>query len=215
MTFHCPTCGVLTQTTSTTEEPRDSNAQVATRTLALHQKLLNSNVAPEGAEVAFVRSVISKTGGRLEYFDDEIARLRNQLKELEEERAVLSSYHAQNNAILSPLRRMPPEVVGEIFSWTLPSASDALRDRFDIRRSPWVLTHISSCWRAVALSTPSLWSLIVISYSCSTYPLRMLETQLARARSLKIHLYGCEESDSRPQITAFECLAQHSASWRS
>ncbi|KAJ7483458.1 hypothetical protein FB451DRAFT_1555422 [Mycena latifolia] len=41
----------------------------------------------------------------------------------------------------------------------------------------------------------------------------MLETQIARARTLKIHFYGCEEADSRPQLTIFRCLAKHSSLW--
>ncbi|KAJ7123583.1 hypothetical protein C8R44DRAFT_670182, partial [Mycena epipterygia] len=78
---------------------------------------------------------------------------------LEAERASLSSHLAQNNAILSPLRRTPPEVLGEIFSWTSPSVNVFKQGDFGIADSPWVLTHISGHWRAVAHSTPSLWSL--------------------------------------------------------
>ncbi|KAJ7483482.1 hypothetical protein FB451DRAFT_991164, partial [Mycena latifolia] len=65
---------------------------------------------------------------------------------------------------LSPLRRMPPELLGEIFSWTLPSVQEALgRRRFQDKHSPWVFTQVCHRWRAVALSTPSLWSQIVIN----------------------------------------------------
>ncbi|KAJ7663886.1 hypothetical protein DFH06DRAFT_986571 [Mycena polygramma] len=57
---------------------------------------------------------------RLAIIDEEIAKLRETLKQLEEDRASLLSY----KVILSPLRRMPPEVLGQIFSWTLPSVDD-------------------------------------------------------------------------------------------
>ncbi|KAJ7113985.1 hypothetical protein C8R44DRAFT_560379, partial [Mycena epipterygia] len=77
---------------------------------------------------------------------------------LEEEHASLASYYTQNKGILSPLRRMPPEVLAEIFSWTLPWVHDAMgRWRFDAKSCPWVLTHICGRWRQVAISTPSLW----------------------------------------------------------
>ncbi|KAJ6580700.1 hypothetical protein B0H19DRAFT_483800, partial [Mycena capillaripes] len=60
---------------------------------------------------------------------------------------------------------MPPEVLGEIFSWTLPSVDECLeREQFPMTDSPWLLTHIDRCWRAVAVSTPSLWSLVALSY---------------------------------------------------
>ncbi|KAJ7683132.1 hypothetical protein B0H17DRAFT_942197, partial [Mycena rosella] len=117
-----------------------------------------SNTPPQDAELVFIRAVVSKTGARLADVEKEISGLRRRLQQLEEERASLSKYQAQNNAVFSPLRRMPPEVLAEIFSWTLPSLFEATnRPKFDTKHSPWVLTHISSRWRAVALSTPSLW----------------------------------------------------------
>ncbi|KAJ7691902.1 hypothetical protein B0H17DRAFT_872627, partial [Mycena rosella] len=131
---------------------------------------LSSNEAPLELDLAAVKSVISDTDARLVCLDTKISRLQDRLKRLEEERAAVSRYHAQNNAILSPLRRMPPEVLGEIFSWTLPSARDAVAlgrrgttsiCGSDVGSSPWILGHISSRWRAIALSTPSLWSLVV------------------------------------------------------
>ncbi|KAJ7117629.1 hypothetical protein C8R44DRAFT_555445, partial [Mycena epipterygia] len=121
---------------------------------------LTTNEPPEDTESTFIRAVASKTGSRLAYLDTKISQLRDWLIQLEEERATLTVYHSQNTAILSPLRRMPPELLCEIFSWTLPSVREALqRRRFDTKHSPWVLTQICSRWRAIALSTASLWSL--------------------------------------------------------
>ncbi|KAJ7114029.1 hypothetical protein C8R44DRAFT_549326, partial [Mycena epipterygia] len=107
--------------------------------------------------VLFIQSIVSTSGSRLAYLETEISRLQERLKELEEERASLASYRAEH-AILSPLRRIPPEVLGEIFVWTLPDALNAGRD---LKDSPWLLTHISRRWRETVLSTPSLWSFII------------------------------------------------------
>ncbi|KAJ7693173.1 hypothetical protein B0H17DRAFT_910550, partial [Mycena rosella] len=96
---------------------------------------------------------------RLSLLDKEITWRRNLLQQLEEERASLSTYHTQNTAIIPPLRWMPPEILVKIFLTTLPSVHEATSGNTGIAQSPWVLTHISSRWRAVALSTPSLWSL--------------------------------------------------------
>ncbi|KAF8211101.1 hypothetical protein K438DRAFT_1514809, partial [Mycena galopus ATCC 62051] len=111
-----------------------------------------------------VQSVISEADARLACLDDEISKLEEKLEQLKADRASLFSFRTRNKAILSPLRRMPAEILGEIFLWTLPSVStEIFRARFEMGASPWVLAQISSRWRAVSLSTPSLWSQIVVN----------------------------------------------------
>ncbi|KAF8211010.1 hypothetical protein K438DRAFT_1534115, partial [Mycena galopus ATCC 62051] len=114
-----------------------------------------------------IQSVVLEADARLASLDDEISKIRKKLKQLEDERASVFSSRTQSNTILSPLRRMPSELLGKIFLETLSSVTnDSLRGRrFDMARSPWQLTRVSSRWRAVSLSIPSLWSRIAISYN--------------------------------------------------
>ncbi|KAJ7198212.1 hypothetical protein B0H12DRAFT_965473, partial [Mycena haematopus] len=72
-----------------------------------------TNEPPQDAELALILPVTQKTATQLACLDAQISRLRDQLMRLEEERAALAKYHAQNIAILSPLRRMPSEILGE------------------------------------------------------------------------------------------------------
>ncbi|KAJ7692135.1 hypothetical protein B0H17DRAFT_547368 [Mycena rosella] len=206
----------------------ESNFESTTSTypemLARHHNLLTTNEPPMGLELPYIRSVVSNTGARLECLENNISQRQDPLAQSVEEHTSLSSYYSQNLAILSPLRRMPPEVLCEIFSWTLPSISQALEhERLDVKYSPWVLTHVSSRWRAVAVSTRSLWSQIVIHYSHDrdstcvqdqfAYPLAMVETHIQRAHNLKVHFYGCTNRATGPQIEMFRCLAEHSSRW--
>ncbi|KAJ7147719.1 hypothetical protein C8R43DRAFT_1010485, partial [Mycena crocata] len=149
---------------------------------------------------AFLRSAVPQTDAMLALLGAEISQLRDLLSGLEAEHASLSRYLAQNCTILSPLQRMPPEVLGEIFSGTLSPASDAREhQKFQITDSPWILTHINRRWRVIAISNPSLWSRVVISYRphinpSRLYPIAMVQTHTARAQKLKIHFYGCQTS---------------------
>ncbi|KAJ6463881.1 hypothetical protein C8R45DRAFT_502323 [Mycena sanguinolenta] len=180
-----------------------------------HYTLLDTNEPPEDSELMFIRSVVAETNTRLTRLDDEISTLQEKLAELEDKRTALLSYRTRNTAILSPLRRIPPEVLAEIFSWTLPSLTDALKIGSDTAQSPWLLARISSRWRAVCLSTTSLWSQIAIDYESSTsnpskhYSLALVETQIRYAKNLHIHFYGCAEMDSQAQIEMFELLLKH------
>ncbi|KAJ7663940.1 hypothetical protein DFH06DRAFT_1189012 [Mycena polygramma] len=143
------------------------------------------NAPPDDSEIAFIRSAISSTDATLTRLDEEISKLQKTLKRLEEERALLSSYRARSSAILSSLRRMPPEVLSEIFLWTVPSTTDTLRCIKFYNASPWVLPRINSRWRGIALYTPTLWSRIAVDYSLhqdasSAYPLPFAQAQIVR-----------------------------------
>ncbi|KAJ7691978.1 hypothetical protein B0H17DRAFT_551689 [Mycena rosella] len=208
----CPECGAV-NIGSPTQHPRQLD--VTSRT-PHHAQLLNSNEVPTESDVLMVKSEISETDERLVCLDDQILRLRDRLKELEEEHVALSSYRAQHYGIISPLRRMPSEVLGEIFLCTLPSVH--ARGRTTLSNSPWripwLLSQISGRWRAIVLSTPSLWSLVVLDFSrANANPLSMVKTQIARAQSLKVHFFGSETNDARPQIEMFRCLLEHSPQW--
>lgn len=182
--MRCSQCGVLA-TGSVAEEPFDNFDLTVPASGTRHHKLLNSNEPPEETELNFVHSTISASDARLSSLENQISTLRDQLQQLETEHNALLSYRAQNHAILTPIRRIPPEVLGEIFSWTLPSVQ-ARDGRVQMTDSPWVLTHTSRYWRKVCISTPSLWSLVVIVYfpgldPTAWYPSSMIETQIARA----------------------------------
>ncbi|KAF7336355.1 F-box domain-containing protein [Mycena venus] len=131
-----------------------------------------------------------------------------------------SSHPLQNfNRLSSVLERTPPELLSEIFLWTLPLTREAARRaKFHATDSPWVLTHVNRRWRAIAISNPSLLSLVTIKYLPSSnptfsFPLLMVGTQIARARQLRIHFHGCETADSLPKIAVFQCLAAHASRW--
>ncbi|KAJ7648205.1 hypothetical protein DFH06DRAFT_1209723 [Mycena polygramma] len=63
----------------------------------------------------------------LQRLDKEITRLKEQLAQLKSERARLYGYRVQHKSMLSPIRRMPTEVLGEIFAWTSPVVPDSWR----------------------------------------------------------------------------------------
>ncbi|KAJ7643411.1 hypothetical protein DFH06DRAFT_1477175 [Mycena polygramma] len=209
--FRCHQCGA---TMTSMNNVWDFSVSPSTR----HNRLLNSNEVPSDAEIPVVQFALENADARLASLEAEMTRLRGRLRQLEEEHVALSIYRTQNKAILSPLRRMPPEVLSEIFCWTLPTARDeVLHPRFGTAHCPWALTHISGLWRTISVANPSLWSLLVVVYTrdrdSSLYPLSMVETQIARAQTLKIHFYGCEDTDPVPQIELFQCLAKHASRW--
>ncbi|KAJ7609102.1 hypothetical protein FB45DRAFT_1039260 [Roridomyces roridus] len=157
---------------------------------------MHSNEPPAAAELAYAQAVVSNTAAQIGSLDEEIVLLQTRLKQMEDERAALAIYHQRSLPILSPVRRMPPEILSEIFT-------------------RWRLSQVSRRWREIALSTPSLWSLVYVSGKRQADPLPMVQAQVQRARDLKIHFYGAQNGtgDATARIKLFTFLSEHSVRW--
>ncbi|KAJ7609127.1 hypothetical protein FB45DRAFT_1039282 [Roridomyces roridus] len=121
--------------------------------------LLSSNEPPELSEAQTLQSHISE-------IEIQLASLRKEAAEsppsperraqVKTKRAALVRSRKEHQTILSPLRRMPMEMLGEIFRWTLPCPTQVMFPQpchpmaptpklVDL--SPWVLTHVSALAR--------------------------------------------------------------------
>ncbi|KAJ7609028.1 hypothetical protein FB45DRAFT_945154 [Roridomyces roridus] len=211
MESRCPTCGASTNSGS---ETLDLSVTAEPRTIARYLQLMDTNEPPAAAELAYTRAVVSNTAAQLAGLDQEIARLKTRLMQLEEERSVLAISHQRSIPIISTLRRMPSEILSEIFLLAQPSPVEpAGLPSKESPHFPWRFSHVSRRWREIALSTPSLWSLVYVSSRRKVDPLAMIQAQVQRARSLKIHFYASDTQDSTAQIRLFEFLSEHSVRW--
>ncbi|KAJ7140367.1 hypothetical protein C8R46DRAFT_1135514 [Mycena filopes] len=181
---------------------------------ARYHHLLNSNEAPLDLECPFIQSALSSRRDRLAQHDDTGLQSEGHVGEHE----ALMADVARHAAILSPLRRMPAEILSEIFSSTLPSDWELLRrGKFDVNDSPWTLSHTCSRWRTIALTSSLLWSFIAIDFEVLhaplvAYPLALLRTQLSRASQLRLSFSGSYLNFNH-QITLFELLVEYSPLW--
>ncbi|KAF7336579.1 F-box domain-containing protein [Mycena sanguinolenta] len=143
--------------------------------------------------------------------DAEISVLRRRLHKLERQRADLAL-----KADLSPLRRVPLEILGHIFRDVVGPIPGPLR----IDDGPWLLSHVCGRWRALVLGDRGLWSRIHLNFSephriQNRYPVRMIDVQADRAALLDVFFVGDEDGDQRDQVDRFNALAtEHSHRWR-
>ncbi|KAJ7474193.1 hypothetical protein FB451DRAFT_1248279 [Mycena latifolia] len=60
--------------------------------------------------------------------------------------------------VLSPVRRIPSEILAQIFLLCRDNSLDTFQYFVtDPRRAPMLLGHVSSRWRQVSRSSPRLW----------------------------------------------------------
>ncbi|KAJ7624569.1 hypothetical protein FB45DRAFT_923710 [Roridomyces roridus] len=117
---------------------------------------LGTNYCPTDEEIVVMRSLLSDPSLtlRLNALDDEIAVLQKRLDALNADRDDLVAYVESHNALLSPVRRLPLDIIQEIFVACLPDRNCLM----SATEAPVLLGRICSSWRAISLSTPRLWS---------------------------------------------------------
>ncbi|KAF8960153.1 hypothetical protein BDZ97DRAFT_1905997 [Flammula alnicola] len=89
------------------------------------------------------------------------------IRELQMERSALENRASKTLAYLSPIRRLPLELLREIFMWSFEEHAC----------SAWVLAAVCTSWRRLALRIPLIWSKI-----------RLLTTQHASADTIRLWL---------------------------
>ena len=143
--------------------PFEQNVLPVKRVLEpLSSAALHSSFVPSAEAEVSLQNSISDLHSTLTAVDDEIHRLRASLASLEGYRTDLHEHLMLRRAVLSPIRRLPAEILGEIFLfaaegcsmiWPRPNGTKADEDSM-----PWLLGKICSFWRSVALSLPKLWA---------------------------------------------------------
>ncbi|KAJ7670084.1 hypothetical protein DFH06DRAFT_1468763 [Mycena polygramma] len=183
------------------------------------QHLLESNSPPSDNEIPLVTGIMADTQRRMNALTARIIILKSSMDRLISERDALAERSRQCAAVLSPIRRLPPELVCELFSWTLPCTRHVAGST--MHQASWHLGHISGTWREIALAFPSLWNSIPVFHSKdhrheTVTPLIMVQTQLIRSANTRLDV-NMEWSDAETEEAApfMDALLQHSDRWGS
>ncbi|KIM41000.1 hypothetical protein M413DRAFT_37267, partial [Hebeloma cylindrosporum] len=119
--------------------------------------LLQSNDAPPEDTVREVTNFLAGPWQDLAYVDDEIQRLWELLDQAQWQRNQTVDFINTYNVILSPIRRIPTDILHEIFSYCPTTHRNPV---MSTKEAPLILTQICRSWRSVALSCPCIWARI-------------------------------------------------------
>ncbi|KAF9444247.1 hypothetical protein P691DRAFT_807686 [Macrolepiota fuliginosa MF-IS2] len=127
---------------------------------SLFSDKLNSNYIPNDDEVATIKELLLEPDQKLHDITGEIEEIKAQLGKLLQEKEDLNEQLKAHKALLSPARRLPPDVVQKIFLHCLPMDRNPV---MSCKEAPVLLGRICSQWRDIALATPRLWAAIHIA----------------------------------------------------
>ncbi|KAJ7690349.1 hypothetical protein B0H17DRAFT_834309, partial [Mycena rosella] len=115
-----------------------------------------------------------------------------QIARLQDRRLQLSIYIYEHRALISPIRQLPSDIVGEILIACISTAQNAV---MSAQEAPLLLGRICRAWRTIAISTPSLWSSIHIAEPEDRFPsdvhdgcLQAVNTWLQRSGGLPLSI---------------------------
>ncbi|KAJ6593215.1 hypothetical protein B0H19DRAFT_1365347 [Mycena capillaripes] len=211
---------------------RSSLLSQPTRKDELH-KLLRSNEYPTHFQASHCQEIISSLPTELERYDVHISRLRLILEKAEHERSLVEDYLRLCQYTLSPVRRLPSEILTEIFAFFLPGWTTSRNTPFISSLNPveeelgrianvelMRISQVCPRWHQIIMGTPSLWSVVGLSLGLWHGPnqarmMPVLESSLARGGDFPLDL----RAQARPlysthALALLPVLAQSSRRWR-
>ncbi|KAJ7062352.1 hypothetical protein C8F01DRAFT_128408 [Mycena amicta] len=199
---------------------------------------LGTNYCPTDDEVHEINVLLAEPSEQLRQLDSKIDELRKAMEELVVERNRVAEFVDAHKALISPMRRIPLDVLQEIFVACLATKRNCIMSASE---APILLGRICSSWRAISMLTPPLWaSLHIVEpspqiFSVSVYVTRARDARLAQrletakswlARSGKCPLsisllveslgqeYSSSEIESWPAYSFLQVMISHLSQWR-
>lgn len=118
----------------------------------LPEPATRATLADARRQLAIHRESVCRVSDKIQSAEDTLARIvedsKCAIRELERERASLEESVALTLAYLSPIRRLPHELLRHIF----------MSNFEEYPCCAWVLSAVCSLWRKLVLSMPILWS---------------------------------------------------------
>ncbi|KAK6980686.1 hypothetical protein R3P38DRAFT_3376633 [Favolaschia claudopus] len=126
-----------------------SNEDASLLTQSPYFEHINTNYIPTDTQVADIRV-------HLEPHEAELIRLESLIEQLTLQRNRVRDYILPHRALISHPRRLPPEILEEMFVQCLPTG--ARRSAVSAMEAPLLLGRICSSWRSIAFGMPRLWT---------------------------------------------------------
>ena len=151
----CPKC-----TSSTPRAYLSSNSDIKGEPIDPSHllSLLRSGHVPDANEKSSILTTIEGCGVQLDSLDVELSQLKIYINQLRTRRSELELQIRYQKGLLSPIRRLPNELLGEILLHSAGGRVNVCSPRSDI----WQFERVCKKWRDISLSS-EIWSSIDVS----------------------------------------------------
>ncbi|KAJ7755450.1 hypothetical protein B0H16DRAFT_1540467, partial [Mycena metata] len=121
--------------------------------------ICTNDLPPDSAIVGTRREIaVAETG--IAHVEEKMADLERVIDQLRLRRQGLRVFIADHCRVIAPIRRLPMELLSEIFSHCVERDAYKWDPTTNVE---WILVQVSRAWRAVSISMPQIWNRISIS----------------------------------------------------
>ncbi|RXW18796.1 hypothetical protein EST38_g7048 [Candolleomyces aberdarensis] len=127
--------------------------------------LVGTNEIPTTSQAESIRRFLTDVYNNINKLEDQMEQIEISLEKLEKKRNDLKAFARNHRVLLTPARRLFPEILSEIFSWCpkgYPRGYESFEifDSFNPNYGPLLLARICRSWRETAIADPKLWTAI-------------------------------------------------------
>lgn len=137
---------------------------------------------PNAVETSLIEESLATTLMTITHIDEEIEKLFAVVHDLQGKRHALHQTAIENQSFAAPVRRLPPEILEDIFMLCCPSKPHSSFIRIE---APLLLTRVCVGWRDLAQSSQRLWANFTISID-EPFDAALAEAWLSRAKSIPL-----------------------------
>ncbi|KAF5310682.1 hypothetical protein D9619_007938 [Psilocybe cf. subviscida] len=162
---------------------------------------VSPDYVPMQAELGPLNSLIGREIKLLANIEIELCAGQEPVPEKERQHGLLAQRIWLLSACASPIRRVPDDILQEIFMTCLPF--DTNPTLISVKKAPILLTHVCRRWKNLAFSTASLWSHFSIPLYSYKPPyievIRAVQEWLARSNKCTLNLSFARHITPNPQ----------------
>ncbi|KAI5899776.1 uncharacterized protein SCHCODRAFT_02561440 [Schizophyllum commune H4-8] len=166
----------------------------STAGLSVPLELIRAHILPTEKDECSIRNAIASETSVLSGIDEQISCMQRQLDELRAHRETFRTHIERKHTLLSPIRRLPPELTGRILEMVIVDTLRQKGGRSLVKVHP--LLQVCHRWRNIVLGMPYIWADIALFPYCDADWDDVLADRVERSRPLSLHLTvtGTEEA---------------------
>ncbi|KAK0439014.1 hypothetical protein EV421DRAFT_2037594 [Armillaria borealis] len=142
-------------------------------------------------------------------YEQELFDLEIQVTQLIRQRERLECSLSRRKSVLSPIHRLPRDIIVEVFRWVVHHPKNSL----DATKGVWPLGQVCGWWRDIVSTSPVLWSVVILNPPYTRHSVDILTHHFCRSAESPLWI-AVKTGDSTNDGRVFDMVIQKSGLWK-